>query len=219
MSFRGSPFAILVNPRDNATWFAWSEERQVRDALFKVQPGDLVFDVGCGYGAWAISALAVGAAHVHCWSLDSKHIELMAATVALNEWGSRATLNLSGLHGGTGWLSAQESCHQVSKVPGQGHFCESLDEYISRFPREMKLPPFDYHPAARGRTWLKVDTQGDELAILEGARQLIQDYQPTILLKSPGADVITWLTSGTGPGYKMAANISAYGISHGCFRP
>jgi hypothetical protein len=216
MSFRGSPFAILVNPRENETWFAWSEERQVRDALFKVQPGDMVFDVGCGYGAYALSALAVGASHAHCWSLDPAHIEMMAATVALNEWGSRATLNLSGLHSGTGWLSAQGSSHLVSKVPG-GHFCESLDEYVARLPREMKLPPFDYQPAARDKTWLLVDTQGDELPILQGARQFIQDYRPTILVKTPDPGVITWLTSGIG--CKPGPSVQAYGTWHRTFKP
>ena len=209
----------MVNPRDNASQFTWSEEREVRDVLWKIQPGDLVFDVGCGFGAYALSALAVGASHVHCWSLNEAHVALMTETLAVNAWGSRTTLNATGLHGETGWLTDQESCHQVLKVPSPGRFCETLDEYISRLPRVMKLPPFDYHPAARDKTWLKVDTQGDELAILRGAREFIQDYRPTILLKSPGTAALAWLTGTEGPKYKEVARISAFGISHGSFRP
>lgn len=219
MSFRGSSFAAMVNPRDNASQFAWSEERQVRDVLWKVQPGDLVFDVGCGFGAYALTALAVGASHVHCWTLNPDHIELMAETLVVNSWGGRATLNLTGLYKETGWLDAKESNHSISKVPGPGRFCESLDEYAARLPREMKLPPFDYQVAARGKTWLKVDTQGDELAILQGARQFIQDYQPTILLKTQDLAPSAWLTSRDGPGYKASTAIQDYGIWHCTYRP
>jgi FkbM family methyltransferase len=211
----------MVSTRHHASHFAYSQERQLREQLFQVQPGDLVLDVGCGYGAYAFSALAIGAAHIHCWDLDATCVSTMAKTVEVNGWERRATLNLTGLHRETGWLNTPECHHTPSKLPGPGRFCETLDEYVSRLPREMKLPPFEYQVAARGKAWLKVDTQGDELPILQGARQFLLDYRPTIMVENHTPEVTAWLTaSGQGdPCYIHSKTVQHYAVSHSIYLP
>ena len=62
------------------THWTFADEQIVRDTLFEVQSGYTVFDVGCGFGSYAFSALAIGATHAHCWSVNAPHIELMEQT-------------------------------------------------------------------------------------------------------------------------------------------
>ena len=229
-AFRGIPFAAQVDEADHSSWYTFTDEQVVRDTLFEIQAGDLLFDVGCGFGSYAFSALAIGAAHAHCWSINAPHIELMKLTAAVNGWEGKVTLNGTGLYKESGWLVESSQAFTQAAVPGQECFqVETLDDYIARLPREMKLPPFEYQVAARKKTWLKIDTEGAELEILQGAKQFIQDYRPTILLenhdfKRPGAaqGVLAWLTTSTeegGPGYEHIKTVPHYSVSHSVYRP
>jgi FkbM family methyltransferase len=229
--FRDVPFNVLVNPEptNDPSSYTFTDEQVVRDTLFDVLQGDLLFDVGCGFGSYSFSALAIGALHAHAWSVNTPHVELMHESIKLNPgWDTRITVNGSGLYKESGWLC--EATQKFSKSWFEGSFpVATLDEYVARLPRVPAEGSPSTHLAARGRTWLKIDTEGAELSILQGAKQFLLDYRPSILLENheklvPGVTqaVKEWLeiqqTNG-GPGYELVKTVPYWHVSHSVYIP
>jgi len=234
--FRDVPFNVLVNtePDNDSSSFTFTDEQVVRDTLFNVKSGDLVFDVGCGFGSYAFSALAIGALHAHAWSINTPHVEMMHKSIALNPgWDSRITVNGTGLYKESGWLC--EATQAFSKTWFEGSFpVATLDDYVSKLPRVMRDTDLYGRPstpylAARGKTWLKIDTEGAELNILQGAKQFLLDYRPTILLENheslvPGITqacqdwLHVWQSNG-GPGYSVLKWVPYCRVSHSVYLP
>jgi FkbM family methyltransferase len=233
--YRKVPFNVLVNtePDNDSSSFTFIDEQIVRDTLFQVRPGDLVFDVGCGFGSYSFSALAIGALHAHAWSVNTPHVEMMHKSIALNPgWDSKITVNGTGLYKESGWLC--EATQAFSKTWFEGSFpVATLDDYVSKLPWAGQLidngsasTPF---LAARGKTWLKIDTEGAELNILLGAKQFLLDYRPNILLENhenlvPGITqaVQEWLSipqANGGPGYRVSKWVPHHHVSHSVYLP
>lgn len=233
--YRQVPFNVLVNtePDNDPSSFTFTDEKVVRDTLFLIRPGDTLFDVGCGFGSYSFSALAIGALHAHTWSINTPHVEMMHKSIALNPgWDARITVNGSGLYKESGWLC--EATQKFSPTWFESSFpVATLDDYIAKLPRVMGLAAdgssSTQYLAARGRTWLKIDTEGAELSILQGAKQFLLDYRPTILLENheslvPGVTqaVKDWLSvsqANGGPGYKHSTTVPYWHVSHSVYFP
>jgi FkbM family methyltransferase len=220
--FRGQDFQAVVNPQDHSSWWTFTDEQVVRDTLFQVQPGDMLFDIGCGYGSYAFSALAIGVTHAHCWTINPPHLDLMKLSVAANGWTDKVTLNGTGLYKEPGWLVESTQAFTQAAVPGQECFqVDTLDAYVARLSSTLLPTP--------GKVWLKIDTEGAELNILQGAKQFILDYRPTIILENheslvPGITQACqdWLhvpLNHGGPGYQVSKWVPYHKVSHSVYLP
>lgn len=175
-SFKGNTYKVVAHDRiaSDPSWHTHVDESTVRDRDWNIGPGDVIIDVGSCYGSYALTALASGAASVHCWSPVAEQTKTFLQSVALNGWEDRVHVYEYGLYSKTGWLDDLTQEFADSPLPegsgGSVFQVRRLDESGVSF--------------APGKMWIKVDVEGAEVDVLEGARGLILERGPTVLVEN-----------------------------------
>ena len=139
------------------SWFEFQMETYVRDHLWypNIKPGMVVIDAGAGWGSYALTAGILGA-EVHAFEPDLRMLNDLIANVNENQL-TEVTVSPFGLSDHTGTQDWEEI---------QGMQLIRLDDY--------PLTKLDY---------VKMDIEGQELAALQGAEQLILKYHPALLVE------------------------------------
>ena len=179
---RGKVFQVMAACEMwSPSWWSFSDELETRELWWDIKPGDVVADVGADFGSYTLSALAQGAAHVYAWSPPFKvpgdpiECETMYRSAHLNGWHARVSATDTGLWSVAGWLS----CLDWQK--GSVFFADELSARRMGgivFPVQpldaLNLPKLDF---------LKVDCEGAELPILQGARETLTRCKPAVMLE------------------------------------
>jgi FkbM family methyltransferase len=155
---------------EKAYWF--SDEQDIRDHYWHPGPGQVVVDVGCHIGSWAIPALEAGAtvyAVDPCeprlgtlrgfW--DGDPARLITVNAALAEKGGYTDEFRYGLS-----VSAYAEFH----APADARFC-TLDELAG----EYGLGRLD---------WVKIDVEGAELGVLTGGTETLARFRPALIVEA-----------------------------------
>lgn len=208
-SYRGKTFKIVhgVHP---ASVFTFVDEQIVRDTIFKIEPDEMLFDIGCAFGSYAMSALAIGIPFAYCWAPDEENIRVFKLSLAENGWSDRVKISTSGLWTASGWLN--ETTRELSPVEQPALFkVTSLDEVV--------LDPVP----TKGRCWIKIDTEGAEEGILRGAVKFMELYRPKITLENhnfllPNSERDTRAFLET-QGYEHISTTPHHGVSHSLYYP
>jgi FkbM family methyltransferase len=185
---RGHAFKVYAAAEMwSPSWWSFLDEVETRELWWRINPGDVVLDVGADFGSYALSALAQGAAHVYAWSPPFKHptlaveCETMARSAQLNGWGQRLTAISGGAWSTAGYLAAFDG-------PRMAEFFNTAEEAAARIAGEpgncasFPVYPIDDYPYERV-DFLKSDTEGAELEILRGASDTIARCRPRIMLE------------------------------------
>lgn len=132
-----------------------------------VRPGMTVWDVGANVGLFSFAAAGLGA-EVIAIEADTWLAHLMQRSAGLNHLPVKvipaAASNLSGVSR----LYVSDNGRASSSLNGQGR-----EQTIATIPLDLLLIPF---PAPQV---LKIDVEGAELVVLEGARKVL-DHRPII---------------------------------------
>lgn len=165
-TFRGRTIRMRkgsMHPEYSVDCFA--EERQIRDDFWLVRPGDQVVDVGASYGAYTLTALAMGA-EVRAFEPEPSVCADLATNVELNGW-TKLTLHPIALSDRKASIDMREYAPHWPQgtITGKYDACD-LDAY--------GLTALD---------WLKVDVEGHEEAVLRGALKTIQAHKPFLLIE------------------------------------
>lgn len=168
MAFRGREFvAVKGKTHPGYSWDTFArEEAELRDKYWTVGPDDIVVDVGASYGSYTLTALAMGA---EVWAYEPEPTVFvdLAWNVHANHWDTRAKLFNFGLSDVNGMVDMRK---YAPHWPGHTIFGEyrvfALDSVAAVEP-----------------TWLKVDVEGHEEAVLRGALSIITRHQPKILVE------------------------------------
>jgi FkbM family methyltransferase len=160
-------YVNFYSGQDNPDFRTNGEQRVLR----KVLPGcSVVFDVGAHVGDWAAMALAINPAlQVHCFEPSAATYERLAARFA---GAKNLTLNRAGLSARAGEASLHlfEGQSDTSSLYAGAGFTASAGS------ENVRLETLDGYCAARGISridYLKVDTEGHEFSVLEGAREML----------------------------------------------
>lgn len=154
----------------------------------RVEPGQVVVDVGAHIGRYALSAAKRGA-KVVAIEPDPSNFELLEASVRLNGFLSVTCLRvaLSNSRGkGALFLSPPENTG-ISSL--EASWAANFDEGRTRPSVEVDLETLDraLGPLALQRVdWLKIDVEGHELPVLEGGESTLGMTQTLILEVSSG---------------------------------
>jgi len=154
---------------DKDYWF--DDEREVRDRYWRIEPGQVVVDVGCHIGSYSIPALEAGATVYavdpceprlqvlrELWEGDPAL--LVTVDRALAEEGGYTAEFRAGLE-----ISAYQEFH----APVDARF-STLDELAA----EYGLTRLD---------WVKIDVEGAELGVLSGGRKALSRFRPTLVIE------------------------------------
>lgn len=182
--FSSCKFNVFFDPNFHASWNTYNDEKEVRDAWWKIIPGDIVLDVGAGFGSYTLPALACGADKCISWSPEHD-AEWLVENIKLNNWQDKCQVLRTGLWSEKGYLKI---------FPGNA--CSMF------FKTEGDLNAYDYNCLGRGFNfevntldnevkkfnlnkvdWLKIDVEGCELEVLKGASDLILSKKPKIFLE------------------------------------
>jgi FkbM family methyltransferase len=141
------------------------------------------FDVGAGYGLHSVRFLAAGIPTISFEPNPECHPYLHEACA------------LNGLHPEIHGLAVAEAPGQTElAIPGAANYLASIVPAVKRrwaeradvVTRRVPQTSLDAFVAARGLApdLIKIDTEGGELAVLRGARGLLEARRPLVVLES-----------------------------------
>lgn len=195
-AFRGQKYKVVCShqshPYHSSLW-THMDETETRDAFWTIEPGDVVFDVGADFGSYTLSSLAAGARAVFAWSPPFKlpttaiEAETLKMSLIANGWEEKVTLFTSGLWSRPGWMAGFDGPRPAQVYDSK----EEAETAIAGQPGHVSIFPVDtldntisqYEGSLGSRSWLKIDTEGCELAILKGGVRFILERKPRIMLE------------------------------------
>jgi FkbM family methyltransferase len=183
LSSVGYPLQVIGHPLPLASTFLFSQYAYRDEAtLARPRPGDVALDVG---GCWGDTALwlahVVGPeGHVHTFEPTPANRSLLAKNVSLNPaiaaririWDAP----LAGTAGETVFIRdglAAGATMRTDADAVEGDRCELHTDTIDEMLRRGDLPRVDF---------LKVDVEGADLGVLEGAAETIASCRPRLAL-------------------------------------
>jgi FkbM family methyltransferase len=171
IEWRGHKFKIAegtTHPAYSLTMM--DEERDFRDRFWNIEMGDVVFDVGSSYGAYALPACASGAM-VHAFEPESSVWLDLMRNVELNGWNSRFIGTCGGLWSKPGQVNMRSYApHWPSHTITGAYKMDTLDNVV----KARSVERMD---------WLKIDVEGAELHVLAGGMETIKKLKPKIIVE------------------------------------
>jgi len=153
------------------------ERDEMRLMMKHIRPGDIVYDLGANYGMHTLlMARLVGPeGSVFAFEPQPKVFAQMSENIRLNEfeWVTPVCSAVSDRGGqGTFVLSASAAT---------GHLGTPLEAGISI--ETIALDDFVFRRGNMRPTFIKIDIEGAEAAALTGARRLLKEFHPTLLIE------------------------------------
>lgn len=168
MIFRGASFEVAAAHGD------FDDEAEVRERHWNPAPGDLVLDVGAGRGSYTLTALALGA-RVIAFSPEVRDTLLLRANLEANPvFSDRCLVMEGGLYSKDGRLVLNPSW--------------SAYEYVDDHREGEDVPGFPVVTldslGIEGVNWIKIDVEGGELHVLQGAEETIRRCRPRVIVEN-----------------------------------
>ena len=125
----------------------------VTSKFWNIHTGDIILDIGAGFGAYTLIALARGAHFVFCFERDREVAAALRSNIQINKL----------------LLASERTAVSTWSLDDN---IKSIDKYLSELS----------YPITR-LDWLKIhlDSVADTRNVLYGAKQTIQRYAPNIL--------------------------------------
>ena len=164
------------------------EQEMLQDIQANVSAGDLVLDVGANIGNHTLYLAAIAECKVTSFEPNVSLIEALRRSVEINKLGERVTLMPFG----------------VGHAAGQGHFAAIMEENlggqsIDIGEGDIRIVALDELEFPERVRLIKIDVEGMELPVLEGAVGLINKDRPLIYVECINADhyktISTWMES------------------------
>lgn len=193
MNFKGMNYKIRCFDHTDwhASWFSFTDEEEWRNKYWTIQPGDIVLDVGSAYGSYTFPALVCGAEHVYAWSPpqappgDEQEYITFKKSLELNEWSDRCTIYDYGVYYRDGWINTGTQ-HLFNTPPSTWIY--SVPDGSLDYDREIiKVTTLDSWMKTvdlKRVDWMKIDVELAECEVLMGAKNLISQFHPKILIEN-----------------------------------
>ena len=165
-----------------------------------LRPGDGVVDVGANIGAYTVLCAALGA-RVVALEPSSRTRAALADNIRVNDLGRR--VRTYGLAAG----GASGTAALTTGLDAANHLLDPADggtasEMVEVRPLDALRAEIEEWLGGAPVALLKVDVEGHDLEVLQGARAVIGAHRPVILVEiwAGGLDVRAWLA---GEGYRV----------------
>lgn len=171
-SFRGRQFLAIEGVTHPAySFFTFDgEEKDFREQYWFVKPGDVVFDIGASYGAYTLSSCVAGAL-VYSFEPETTVYNDLLNNIELNNFYSRARLFNCGLWNKQEEVDMKEYApHWPTNTISSKYFMDTVDNIVN----QAQLTKID---------WMKIDVEGAELEVIEGAAQSISKFKPKMIIE------------------------------------
>jgi len=147
----------------------------LEDMRSRLSPGDKVIDVGANVGNHTLYLSAVAECHVSAFEPNAMLCEAIQASSSLNELENRIEVHKAG----------------VGEVCSRGHFANLNDsnlgaqsiETTDKLTDSFEIVTLDSQSWTNTIRMIKIDVEGFELAVLKGAKHLIEKDQPILYIE------------------------------------
>ena len=188
-TFRGHVFRASTRETfaQHPSWWSHIDEATVREAMWHINPGDVILDVGAAYGSYTLTALACGAAYVYAWSPEGPpgeepEAQLLKESLDLNDWQDRCSVFTTGCYSKNGTLNTRTQefieCNDLTPGPNP------VPPYIDVRRIDDIVLGFGVWPKDNASTWMKLDVEGAEVEVLKGAEKFIASRRPKIQVEN-----------------------------------
>jgi Methyltransferase FkbM domain len=153
------PFKFKKSPFDPyGSVYAFTQEEEIREQFFYpyIKTGMTVFDIGASVGAYTLPALAMGAT-VYAFEPDPRSNTVLKASVDLNNFKDFILIEQAVLDKSCGLIAFEE----LEDVP-----TTTIDDFGIK-------PDF-----------IKIDVEGMECRVIDGAINMIIKYNPILLIEN-----------------------------------
>ena len=157
---------------------ARNDAKQIEFLIQRLRPGDFVLDIGGNVGQYAVlfSALVAPSGNVITFEPDSNHRGVLHRNLQLNGFSDRVTVEgiaLSDQNGTHVFFSRKndQMCSLVRSGLGTNASSPDVKEQIvktARLDDYLKMKELSFP------NWVKIDTEGAEVNVLRGARELLK---------------------------------------------
>ncbi|MCQ4239549.1 FkbM family methyltransferase [Stutzerimonas stutzeri] len=164
------------------------ELEMLQDIQANVSAGDLVLDVGANIGNHTLYLAAIAECKVISFEPNASLIEALRRSVQINQLSERVTLMPYG----------------VGHTAGRGHFAALMEENLGGQSIEIgegdiRIVALDELELPGRVRLIKVDVEGMELPVLQGAAGLIEKDRPLVYVECMNADhykcISNWMES------------------------
>lgn len=152
-------------------WYM-NNEMALRHRFWDIQPGQVVADVGACFGSWTLPALAAGAT-VYAFEPHLQIYQELVYNASLNEFTELHPFN----------KAVWSTSGQILDLP-------QIDLSMMRRPNDnqpvMKVSTVSLDDALADLDrldWIKIDIEGAEIEVLNGARQVIDKHNPRMIIE------------------------------------
>lgn len=171
----------IVGSSTHGCWLGSYEMAKQLAFASRLAPGQVVYDLGANVGFYTVlAARGVGSAgQVHAFEPLPDNVKFLRRHVELNQL-KNVSIHACAVSNVTGKLRfAFGGDRSTGRLDDSGSFevdAITLDEFV--FSRGSALPCV-----------IKIDVEGAELCVLEGARQVLEKAKPAIFLATHGDTV------------------------------
>ncbi|MCS7025771.1 MAG: FkbM family methyltransferase [Bryobacteraceae bacterium] len=182
---RDAVIPILSGPLRGKKWVAGSsvascwlgiyERAKLEQMQASVPPGGVVYDVGAqsGYHTLLASRLVGRSGRVYAFEPLPRNYEMLVKHLSLNE-----IFNVEPVR-----AAVSDTDGELCFDPGPGFMAGRLSEQGTLRVRSVTLDHFlSSQDRIRPPDVIKIDVEGAELRVLRGARQMLAQWRPTVLL-------------------------------------
>ena len=169
----------FTNPFIDESLFKYYEEVEARLRYIQAKPGDIMLDIGAMVGSWTLHGAALGA-HVHAFEIGIPHLRALDFNIHLNNLQKRVSVHNTALYSDdtkellfNGQMKTLERPDNhlisVNTIPVQSI---TLDTWVKQ--HKYELPHINF---------IKIDVEGMEFHVLNGAINTIKEYKPRIVVE------------------------------------
>lgn len=179
-SLRGTLWATNSRGKIPRILLGTYEPEQTQSFVDRIQSGDTVLDIGSHAGYYtALSSRLVGPhGKVVAFEPDGQNAKFLHTHIRINR-----LRNVTAIDKAVGKTSG--TVHFTSGTgSGTGHICEAGGKEVSICTVDEVVAGMGLQP-----THMKIDVEGAELDVLEGARETLRQWQPVLYLSTHGPEV------------------------------
>lgn len=152
------------------SYFTFEEEGEFKNMYWDIKPEEVVFDVGASYGAYTLTACALGA-RVYSFEPEKTIFIDLKKNIDLNNWGNTCfAYNI-------GFWDSQSSVDMKSYAPHWPAFTITSNYSMTTmdsFVENNNITKMD---------WLKIDVEGAEEKVINGAFNIIKRFKPKLIIE------------------------------------
>lgn len=175
------------NPASELTFY---DEEEVRNRFWypNIKEGDVIFDIGAGFGSYMLPALAMGALFVLAFSPEHDYDQLIK-NLELNGWHCnnkkrlRCIVNKLGLYSQDGFVDTLSQKFDKVRWSDEPTVIRvtTLDKLVADLRADFNS---NCHDCTDRIDFIKLDVEGAELEVLKGGLATIRRYRPKLLIEN-----------------------------------